>query len=92
MANNSNLPIKLGEVYRDDFWQQMQAYADATYDYECYSIPNTALSASAWLIKRVNKTTGTIGFKEDAKGQTLAYSLPATNVATVAAGTYTLGV
>jgi len=89
MANNSNLPIKLGEVYRSLFWQQMQAYADDDYDYECYSPPGTSLSASGWIIKRVHKVTDDEGFKKDAKGQTLAYSLPATDVDVVSAGAFT---
>jgi len=84
-------PEKLREAKSLEF-QQMQAYTDATYDYVCYSYPGSALADEAWLIKRVNKTTGTVGFKKDASGLTLAYTLPATNLTVVAAGTYTLGV
>ena len=64
-------------------------YSDATYDYFCEAPMNTPLSDKAWRIYRKNKTTGQGIYAGN--GDKDGYNQPATNLATVAALTYTLG-
>lgn len=61
-------------------------YADATYQYLCEAMPGTARSDAAWRVCRVTIATGDMVY---AGAGSAAHS--ATDLATVAALTYTLG-
>jgi hypothetical protein len=79
---------KFAGQYVSDAALNMQPYSDGGFTYYCEAAPGpaAALSAPVWRVARV----------EDAIGKTIyagtgGFDQPATNLATVAALTYTLG-
>lgn len=61
-------------------------YSDATYEYFCEAAPGTSRSTPAWQVSRKTIATGDVIPAGDGSA-----SYQATNIATVAALTYTLG-
>lgn len=66
-------------------------YAGGGFTYFCNAVPGTARSTAAWRVSRLTDATGDIVYA-GAVGSTVAtFAFAATDLATVAALTYTLG-
>jgi hypothetical protein len=70
----------------------MVKYTGGGYTYLCEASPGTARSSSAWRILRITDATGDMLYASQADGgERGEFSHAATDLATVAALTYTLG-
>lgn len=74
------------EFARTDPAMTMVKYAGGGYTYFCEALPGTARSTATWRVMRVTDATGDIVFAGTGRA-----AHAATDLATVAALTYTLG-
>lgn len=81
-----NTPVFRTPELSADVALTLVVHEDATNKYLCEALPQTAKSSPAWRVARLNKSTGETVWAGDG-----GFGYAATDLATVAALTYTLG-
>ena len=78
-------------IFKRNIEPNFVKYTGSGYTYLAEAAPGTARSTAAWRVARVTDATGDIIYAGAAGTTVGTFAFPATDLATVAALTYTLG-